>query len=314
VKRLFLTTALFFLIATGVWTVTIPDGVTLTVRPAEKRIYTPTTPIHLQVSIRNSSASTFSFQLAESYLFNLDITVRTLRNETLDSSKEFIRKRNTNQHVYYREVSLKPGEEYSFQIELSSFVTVSDPGVYFLQARFYPDMQQSTSISSKELTFHVRPDLEQVPEYQQRIDEETKEIIKRHDIPPDEVVSYTLNARQKEQWNKFFLYMDVKELMLNNPLKRRQYQDSSQREQQQMVETYRDQLKNNVVDSDIVIKPNSYEIIRTSYTTNEAEVIVRERFKNPQYTEVKRYTYYLHRPEEYWIIYDYNVVNVRNEE
>jgi hypothetical protein len=314
VKRLFIAAAAYVLIATVGWSITVPEGVSLTVRPAEKRIYTPTTPINLHISIRNESSSAFSFQLAESYLFNLEVEVRTLRNETLEPSQEFIRKQNTNQHVYYREIRLLPGEEYSFNVPLSSFVSIEQPGVYFLNASFFPDMQQNTSISSNELTFHVRPDLEEVPEYKGRIDQETQEILQRHDIPPDDVVEYTLQARQKEQWNKFFLYLDIQELMLKNPLKRREYRNSSEEEQMKMVKEYRDLLKNNVVDSDIVIKPTSFEILHTSYTQREAEVEVRERFQYPQYTEVKRYTYYLHRPEEYWIIYDYNVVNERNEE
>jgi hypothetical protein len=314
VKRLFYAAAVCFLFATQAWSVTVPEGVSLTVRPAEKRIYTPSTPIQLQVSIRNDSSSAFTFQLAESYLFNLDVEVRTLRNETLEPSSEFIRKRSTNQHVYYREVRLLPGEEYSFRVSLDSFVELEQPGVYFLKATFYPDMQRNASFSSNELTFHVRPDLEEVPEFQGRIDRETEEILKKHDISPDEVVSYTLSARQQGQWNKFFLYLDVRELMLKNPLKRREYRNSSEKKQIEMVEEYRDLLKNNVVDSDIVVKPTSFEILRTSYTSNQAEVIVRERFEYPQYTEVKRYTYYLHRPEQYWIIHDYSVVNERNEE
>jgi hypothetical protein len=314
VKRLFFAAAVSLLYITGAWSVTVPDGVSLTVRPAEKRIYTPTTPIHLHVSIRNDSSSAFAFQLAESYIFNLELSVRTMRNEQLNPSEEFIRKRNTNQHVYYREVRLLPGEEYSFNVPLSSFVSIPRPGVYFLRAQFFPDMQQSVAISSNELTFHVRPDLEDVPEFRGRIDRETEEILRRHDIPPDEVVAYTLNARQKDQWDKFFLYLDVEELMLKDPLKRRRYRNSSEEEQREMVEEYRQLLKNDVVDSDIVIKPSHFEIQRTSYTSSEAEVTVIERFSYPQYTEVKRYTYYLHRPEQYWIIHDYNVVNERNEE
>jgi hypothetical protein len=37
---------------------------------------------------------------------------------------------------------------------------------------------------------------------------------------------------------------------------------------------------------------------------------VLEKFKYPDYTELKQYTYLLKRSDRYWIIYDYEIKNL----
>ena len=59
-----------------------------------------------------------------------------------------------------------------------------------------------------------------------RIDAETGEILKKQSLPPDEVVEYTIQARQLSQWNKFFLYLNVENLMLEDPDAKRRYNRS----------------------------------------------------------------------------------------
>ena len=75
-----------------------------------------------------------------------------------------------------------------------------------------------------------------------------------------------------------------------------------------MVKEYRELLENEVVDEDILLKPSDFTILKTEYTPEKAEVLVDEFFRYPDFTETRRYVYYLHRPEGYWIIYKYQVM------
>ena len=71
-----------------------------------------------------------------------------------------------------------------------------------------------------------------------------------------------------------------------------------------------EELKNKRVDNDILLVPSSFEILKTSYTQNEATVVVDEEFIFPDYTEFKKYTFYLHRYGAVWTIYNYEVRNL----
>ena len=294
--------------------VTHAQGVGLHIEETENQIYTPTTPVELQVSVRNESSEPFLFELAENKLFNLSLQVSNLYNEALPASEKYIREKSSNQQVYYREIRLLPGEKFSFFVEASEYVRLDSPGIYFFKAEFSPHLENKASLESNTLTLHVQPSLEPDSEYRSDIVDTTRQVLQKHQLPPDQIVEYMLNARQNNEWEKFFLYLDVEQLMLQNPLKKATYRRSSERERIRMVDEYHELLKNEMVDTDILIKPTEYEVLKTEYTPEEANVLVDQEFKYPNFTEKRRYVYYLHRPEGYWVIYNYQVLGQGNQE
>jgi hypothetical protein len=74
-----------------------------------------------------------------------------------------------------------------------------------------------------------------------------------------------------------------------------------------MVAEYRQNLQNAVVDGDIVVIPTTFEILRTVHENNEGRVYVLQRFRMPNFTELREYTYFLERRDNIWIIVDYSV-------
>lgn len=289
-------------------------GVSLHIEETEKQIYTPATPIELQISVRNESPDPFLFELAADKVFNLELNVTNLYNETLPASEKYIRERSSNQQVYYREIRLLPGEKFSFFVEAADFVSLNTPGIYFIQADFSPHLENSSSLSSNTLTLHVQPSMDTESDYRSDVVASTRQVLQKHQLPPDQVVDYMLSARQNNEWEKFFLYLNVEQLMLQNPLKKATYRRSSDREQIRMVEEYREMLKNEMVDTDILLKPVEYKVLKTEYTPEEATVLVDQEFKYPDFTEKRRYMYYLHRPEGYWVIYNYQVLGQGSSE
>jgi hypothetical protein len=127
------------------------------------------------------------------------------------------------------------------------------------------------------------------------------------------VINYLLTARQKEQWEKFFLYLDLESMLTRNAQRRRQWLNESEEGRQQMIERYRRELQSATVDGDIATIPMNFAIERTQYGAEEGTVTVLEYFRVGTYTERKRYTYYLRRRDDVWSIEDYTVVNLGTE-
>lgn len=291
-------------------------AVELNARLYDRTVYTPETPILVHISLKNDTPTPYRFNAAENRLFNLDFDVRNLRNQRLEHSEYFKLERNSSQRVFYREVILLEGEAYSFIADLSQFIEIDVPGVYTVTTLFYPDLQRSDAspgVESNTLTLQIHPDLQEVPAYRQLLDMETGEILSREKLPPDEVVTYMLNARQKSQWPKFFLYLDLEQLMMIDGRIRMQYRDASAEERYQMLEDYRNSLMNREADEDILLIPSDFTITHTSYTQANAQVEAIQTFDYRDYSEKRKYTYQLHRDEGYWMIYDYHVMNLGTE-
>lgn len=292
------------------------ENVDVSIRFFDKKLYYPHDSIMVKIEISNNGAEMYRFELADNRIFNIDFTVRTLSNRMLPQSDDLIRVRNSNQHVFFREVSIGPRERFSFLEDLSNYVEILDPGKYIIQAHFYPKLIKTgirtPKIESNRLNLSVRPEK---PELDLLVIEDTVAMAKleKQSLPPDEVVAWTINARQQSDWDRFFLYLNLESLLEKNAARRRQYLNLSQEEQRQMLAEYRENLMNETVDGDIVVIPEEFEILKTEYTPEEASVIVEEKFQYPGYKEVKRYTYFLRKRDNVWFIYDYEVQNIGTE-
>lgn len=292
-----------------------PNDVEFSIRFFDKKIYYPESEILLKIEIANNSPQTFRFKAANKHQFNIEFDVKTMANEGLPSSREFIMMRNSNQQVFYREVDLAPGEQFSFVVDLKEFISVTEPGAYFIQAFYFPELSAvpGIRIPSNSLTLSVRPSFGAL-EIQSIIDEKTGEVLERENLPPDQIIDYLLKARQKEQWNKFFLYLDIERIMLQDPAKKRRYLRLSDAERIQELDTYRMLLSQSRTDnSNINLLPQRYEILQTSYTQTEGRVEVKQWFDYEDFTEVKLYTYYLQRENDTWIVYNYETRNIGTE-
>ncbi len=288
------------------------ENVSVSIRFFDKKIYNTESNIQLQVRIVNNSLENYSFNSAEIKSFNFNFQVKTLTNIFVHNSNNYILNHQTNNPVFYRKITLLPGEEYAFKTNLDDYVDISESGIYIVQAKFFPNFQlgyNSQYVESNKLTLSIRPTMD-APEFQDQIDIETGEILDLTAMPPDEVVKYTIEARLQSAWNKFFLYLDIKGLLLNHPDLKHRYKSSSEEKQLAMIEDYKNKLKSKLVDNDILLLPSSFEILNTSYTQSEASVVVNEEFTFPDYTEKKKYIYYLHRYGNIWSIYNYDVRNL----
>jgi hypothetical protein len=298
----------------------------------------------VQVTITNNSSGPYRFKLADERAFSIDFDVRTTTNRPVEAADWLIRKRTTTQQIYFREVLIEAGESFSFVEDLRDYAFLNQSGAYVVQAKIYPELFQANIVSqesavsqvgaasrgntslvsdnsqinipleSNRLSLSVRPPLIAGPDgLPLALDVETNAVLVRERLPPDEVVNFILTARQKEQWEKFFLYLDLEAMLSRDSARRRQWLAESEEGRQRMMDRYRRDLQSSVIDGDISMIPKDWIIERTVYGAEEGTVTVIEYFQVGTYTERKRYTYYLHRRDSIWTIVDYVVVNLGTE-
>ncbi len=272
-------------------------------------------PVYVHITIANHSKKTFRFKLADDRSFSLDFDIFTVKNENLSQTDSLIKKRTTNQTVYFREISLESGEEYSFVENVKNFITFSEPSIYYMRLIFYPEMYKSKyiNLTSNRLTLDMRPSSSAASASLLPIQKNTAAVLTPEAISPDKVVEQTIIARQKSLWDQYFLYMDVESMLLQDPVRARKYKMLSSSDRIRMLENYKIDLMQSRIDQDIVSIPEKFMIEKTVYSTNEGTVEVIEWFKYANFREKKRYTYHVRQRDGIWQIYSYNVDNLGTE-
>jgi len=300
------------------------DGVEFNIRFIDRRVYyINNAPIQVQITITNNGPSTYRFKLADERAFSVDFDIRTMTNRPLGEADTLIRKRTIYQQIYFREIAIESGESFSFVEDLRNYVVLKQPGSFRVQAKVYPELYRTSSsqaIETNYLNLNLRPALIPGPDgIPLEMDIATGAVLVVQRIPPDEVVSYTLKARQESQWEKFFLYLDLEALLSRDLFQKRKWTAENEDGRKNMVKEYRLKLQNSVDDNDISVIPTIFEIERTIYDNFEGKVTVFAKFRGPAYTERRRYVYDLERRDNIWYIVNYSLErlgtepNARNE-
>ncbi|AEF84485.1 conserved hypothetical protein [Treponema primitia ZAS-2] len=320
-KTIFLALVFF----AGVFSASVYADIGLNIRYFDKRIYyAQDDPIFVQVTITNSGPYTYRFKLADDRAFSIDFDIRTMSNLTVNPAEILVRRRSTSQQVFFREIAVESGESFSFVEDLRNYAELSRSGAYVVQARMYPELLRDNgsavsldtnrAMESNRLSLNLRPPALPGPEgILQALDVETNANLVREKLSPDQVVNYILSARQKTQWEKFFLYLDLEAMIIRDSVRQRQWLAESEEGRRRMLARYRKDLEAEITDGDIATIPMEFQIERTQYSTEEGTVSVLEKFKTGNYIERKRYTYYLRRRDDVWTIVDYTVLNLGTE-
>ncbi|MBN1243267.1 MAG: hypothetical protein JXA15_11245 [Spirochaetales bacterium] len=287
-------------------------GAELSIRFWDARVYYTGDSVHVKVTLHNSGAAPFRFKLSESRMFSLSFEARTPSNRLLDASDDYKRTVAGSMPVYYREITLEPGEEYSFVEDASRYVKLDEAGLYTLRAVFLPELlrpgESGTVILSNALSLSLRP-AAGLPASAPAVSDSTGDVLRPEKISPDEVVRRTIAARQKGRWEEFFLYLDVESLLRRNEGLRLRYDRESDEARLRMIEAYKADLRLDRVDTDIVVIPTSFEIVQTAYTASYGTVTVVQKFAYPGFSMIKDYVYELSRRDDVWYVVGYSVRN-----
>jgi len=323
-----------------------PGDVEFNIRFYDRRIYyVENDPIYIQVTITNNSPATYRFKLADERVFSIDFDVKTVSNRPLEPADILTRKRTQYQQIFFREISVESGESFSFVEDLRNYVNVKEAGSLVVKAYLYPELFRpgiiktaalnggSTNLAggfagsspasafgileSKRLSLSIRPPLVTGPDgIPLEMDIATNAVLVRERLAPDQVVEYMLTARQRSQWEKFFLYLDLESMLTQDAVRQRKWLAEGEEGRRRMIDQYRRDLQSNVTDDTISIIPTSYTILRTQYNSFEGVVVVLEKFRNDNnntFTELKQYTYNVRLKDNIWTITGYSVINLGTE-
>ncbi|GHV35866.1 hypothetical protein AGMMS49546_00080 [Spirochaetia bacterium] len=312
--------------------------ISFSIRYFDKRVYhvpgAGGEPIYVQVTIANNSPATYRFKLADDRAFSIDFDIRTLTNRAVEPSGRLVQKRTTSGQVFFREIAVESGESFSFVEDLRDYAEFKEPGSFIVRARMYPELLRPEGTRYRELTAAAgnalpgaagplesnrlnlslrTPAIPGPTGTPLALDADTRTVLTWERLAPDEVVEYFLTARQKSQWEKYFLYLDIEAVIARDPVRKKQWVAEGEEGRRRMIERYRTELQSAIIDGDISMIPSEFTVERTVYNALEATVIVEEKFKTGNYTERKRYTYSLRRKDDVWTIVDYVVMNLGTE-
>jgi len=296
----------------NIYAVESPGTVDFSIRFYDRRVYyAETDPIFVQITITNNSPSPYRFKLADDRAFSVDFDIRTMSNRPLQQADLLIRKRTVNGQFFFREVAIESGESFSFVENLCDYISFGQTGSFRVKARIYPELFKpdgASAIESNYLSLTLRPAVIKGPDgIPVEMDVATGAILVKQRIPPDEVVTYMITARQTSQWEKFFLYLDHEAMIKRDPVQSRKLNAENEEGRRRMINAYKQNLQNAVVDGDIAVIPTSFDILKTQYNNNEGTVVVLQRYRFPNYTELREYTYYLEKKDNFWSIVNYSV-------
>ena len=295
------------------------QDVQVSIKLYNKTLYYPgeslDNPIYVHITVANKSDETLRFKLADDRMFSIDFTAFNSKNKKLPYTEEIIKKRTTDRIVYFREIALETGEEYSFVENLKDYVQITEPAIYYFELDFFPELYKSKNnkIESNRLRIDVKPSPSATGVTKVPVSNETISVLKPESISPDKVVEQTIVARQKNLWDQFFLYMDIEKMLTRDQARKRKYTTLSDIERNRMIQDYKLDLMQSRIDNAIVAIPESFYIEKTVYTQTEGSVSVVQWFKYDTFKEKKRYTYSVQKRDEVWHIYDYTVENLGTE-
>ena len=295
------------------------EDVQVSIKLYNKTLYYPgeslDNPIYVHITVANKGSETLRFKLADDRMFSIDFTAFNSKNKKLPYTEEIIKKRTTDRIVYFREIALETGEEYSFVENLKDYVQIDEPAIYYFELDFFPELYKSkyNKIDSNRLRIDVKPSPSASGVAKIPVSNETISVLKPESISPDKVVEQTIVARQKNLWDQFFLYMDIEKMLTRDQARKRKYTTLSDIERNRMIQDYKLDLMQSRIDNAIVAIPESFYIEKTVYTQTEGSVSVIQWFKYDTFKEKKRYTYSVQKRDEVWHIYDYTVENLGTE-
>lgn len=312
-KRILFLTAVLFWTSTQIFAqITNPS---VNIRFYNKKIYTPDSQIQILVELENETKNPIAFFLADNKLYNVKVKVSSLKGVLCDPSDYYLKTMALKEPYSYKEIVLQPNERYSFRMTLSDFVTIDKSESYEVSLLFYGNLIRNSGEASVSNTLYLNIGTEEeekegLSQTSERKQAAPKETAKRIRMAPDKAVAFTIDAMMNQNWNDFFLYIDLESLYLKNADRKEQYLNRSEEIRKALLENYRTKITEGNAEKEFVLIPSRYEITLTTYNDTNAQVTVIEYFDRVTFTEKKEYKYRLEKQDSIWMIEDYIVRNL----
>lgn len=276
------------------------------------KIFRQNEDVFIDVKLFNRSESPVSTLISDDKKYCFDFQIYSMQNQPLEHKEEYIVSFHKVKAIFKTKINIDPYEGYTYRARLNDYFNLDITGQYYIKGIYYPELKtsnsKSASISSNRLALNVRPqDIDDKYVVERKFVEEEKRL-NAEKKSPDEVIKYMLEARMKNEWEKYFLYLDLDKLILGNNKFKDSYLKKDVERQKEIISRYKEYLKKDTIE-DISFLPHGFEIIKTEYSQGKGKVDAIVDFKYIDYIERKYYTFFLNKKGDVWYVYDYEVMN-----
>ncbi len=289
------------------------SGIDVIAQFSEPSIYRVGDTIFIDVKIVNNQPDDKAVLIAQDKRYSFDFEILTMQNKKINHSPSYSNFFNRVQPIFNSMVRLSQKEGFTYRVCLNDYYDIDFTGQYYIRCNFYPELKlspdDSKAIKSNYLTINIRPkDLSDSFVSEKIAVEEEKKLFAEKKAP-DEVIDYMLKARINNEWEKYFLYLDLDSLILMNTNFASRYRKSDSEAQIELKEEYKKYLKQNTID-DISYQPVSFKIVKTEYSAGDGKVEAILKFKQFDFVEDKYYTFFLKKRDNKWFVTSYKVLNM----
>lgn len=333
-QRKLLLIALVTLVTTALpslYGITAPDGIVLhAMRLYNQKPYFPNSDIYVQHTVTNLSDAVVTF-----FVLNESATHIRYELQTADGDRIPMRMEEqpaisfpllidqtvaqSDAEATYRKITLTPNETFSFLVNLRGKFDIQRATQYQLTSYFkiYPETTLDYyRLTAPSIYLSINPAPPSIGADSTRIERETDTVLTPVEdqtkfpnrIAPDVVVRSLLDALTFSNWDAYFQYLDISSLYRSDPIRNRQFIQSSRSEQQTALQRYRDDLIRLSTTDTLALIPKDYTITRTQYTDSLAIVDANVLVVADSAETVYQYTYRLRPRDNSWIVYDISVV------
>lgn len=279
---------------------------------ANPQIYHQNDEIYINIKIINISKKEKVILISKEKRYSFDFELATMQNKKINHNDEYIISFHRVQPIFNSHITIAPDEGYIFEARLNDYFDMNISGQFYLKCLYFPELKVNqyadVFIESNQLSLNIRPGnaTESMTEEKEEIEQEKRLFVTKRS--PDEVVSYMLNARMNKEWEKYFLYLNMEQLILTNNNFKQRYLKADVERQKEIIREYKEYLKQDKV-NDISFLPIKYDILKTEYTQGRGKVDVLIYVKYEDLIEKKYYTYFLNKKDNIWYISSYEVLN-----
>lgn len=282
-------------------------NLSLIVKFSNETVYFLGKPIIIKVEVTNRSYNNYFFQIANDISYNFNFIIISSDGEQLDYKEEYILRRRSIDKIFTKEIMLSPNESYSIEIDINEWFDFKKDGSYFIQAIFYPYIDSSERIISQNvLKLNLKPRVEGESQAVKKVFQTEVERTKLKDIPPYKIVELHLKARQRREWNEFFLYIDFDSFIMNYPSYRDKYKYASESSRINIIEDFKNYLISTFY-NDLLY----FEIRRVLIEFDKCKIDVYLEFSYKSFIEKYQAEYYLRLKDQTWLITGYEITPVR---
>lgn len=274
--------------------------------------------VHFLIKAEETVVDPVELKISEKFYYNFSFLIKSVENRMVSVKDDILSKKRMaknqvgSQANNFKIVKLSKNQIYGEKINLSNYYNFNNKtGLFIIQGRFTPvpiDKWESDVISSKVIQIEIRDNAGADNNGSANTGYNTENNDFKLPATPYETVSDMLKAWKAKNWQYYYQYMDLEDLIKQYPKMYERYMDLRPSRRGPILSDFKEYLKKEYSKEDIrefdhVIYKSVVENER-----NQARIYVKVKYKG-DLRFYKKYVYNLKRVQGVWKIYRWQYEN-----